>query len=65
MTSIDTCVTRKLAKSTVVLIPLFGVPYIIFLSAQRVKDHRLEVVKLYFELFVSSFQVRFFLIDSC
>ena len=39
------------------LIPLFGVPYVIFLGVQRSNNETLEVVKLYFELFVSSFQV--------
>ncbi|XP_064642154.1 secretin receptor-like isoform X2 [Lineus longissimus] len=46
----------KLAKSTLVLIPLFGVHYIIFIGLPEKFDERAEVTKLYFELFFNSFQ---------
>ena len=51
------CLSRKLAKSTLVLIPLFGVHYIVFLGLPRDVDERTELVKLYFEMFFNSIQV--------
>ncbi|XP_061193687.1 secretin receptor-like [Saccostrea echinata] len=48
---------RRLAKSTLVLIPLFGVHYVVFLGLPD--EHispEAEVVKLYFEMFLNSFQ---------
>ncbi|XP_056008386.1 secretin receptor-like isoform X2 [Ostrea edulis] len=48
---------RRLAKSTLVLIPLFGVHYVVFLGLpdQNVEPQA-EVIKLYFEMFLNSFQ---------
>jgi hypothetical protein len=50
---------RKLAKSTLVLIPLFGVHYILFslIPADKLSE-TVEIVKLYFEMICNSFQVR-------
>lgn len=50
---------RKLAKSALVLIPLFGVPYIVFLGWQENITKQVEVVKLYFEMTFNAFNVRF------
>ncbi|XP_076094162.1 secretin receptor-like isoform X1 [Mytilus galloprovincialis] len=47
---------RKLAKSTLVLIPLFGVHYIMFMAIPICLDPEMEVAWLYIELFFSSFQ---------
>ena len=48
---------RKLAKSTLVLIPLFGVHYIVFIGLPAKVDQNIELVKLYYEMFFNSFQV--------
>eukprot|EP00105_Crassostrea_gigas_P043262 XP_019927410.1 PREDICTED: secretin receptor isoform X2 [Crassostrea gigas] len=48
---------RRLAKSTLVLIPLFGVHYVIFLGLpDKDVEPEAEVIKLYFEMFLNSFQ---------
>ncbi|XP_076093314.1 secretin receptor-like isoform X2 [Mytilus galloprovincialis] len=47
---------RRLAKSTLVLIPLFGIHYIVFIGVPDDIPAVAEVVKLYFEMFFSSFQ---------
>ncbi|WAQ93683.1 PTH1R-like protein, partial [Mya arenaria] len=49
-------VNRKLAKSTLVLIPLFGVHYIVFIGLPNHVDETTELVKLYYEMFFNSFQ---------
>ncbi|XP_064614181.1 secretin receptor-like [Liolophura sinensis] len=58
---------RKLAKSTLVLIPLFGIHYMVFLGLpDRIDDNgRSELVKLYFEMFFNSFQGFFVAILFC
>lgn len=47
---------KKLAKSTLVLIPLFGVHYIVFVGLPDSVSDEAELVKLYFEMFFNSFQ---------
>ncbi|KAL4222161.1 Parathyroid hormone/parathyroid hormone-related peptide receptor [Mactra antiquata] len=49
-------VNRKLAKSTLVLIPLFGVHYMVFIGLPDEIDETTELVKLYYEMFFNSFQ---------
>ncbi|CAH1789619.1 unnamed protein product [Owenia fusiformis] len=52
---------RKLGKSTLVLVPLFGVHYIIFVAVpdeigKHSDDNNFEIGRLYFEMFFNSFQ---------
>ncbi|XP_076094370.1 secretin receptor-like isoform X2 [Mytilus galloprovincialis] len=47
---------RRLAKSTMVLIPLFGVHYIVFIGLPDNVSKEAELVKLYFEMFFNSIQ---------
>ncbi|KAK6165905.1 hypothetical protein SNE40_022720 [Patella caerulea] len=56
---------QKLAKSTLVLIPLFGVHYIVFVGLPDRLDERLELVKLYFEMFFNSIQGFFVALLFC
>ncbi|KAK7010695.1 secretin receptor [Biomphalaria glabrata] len=47
---------KKLAKSTLVLIPLFGVYYIYFIIVTYHKDYHFSVIHLYMEMTLNSFQ---------
>ncbi|XP_036360837.1 parathyroid hormone/parathyroid hormone-related peptide receptor [Octopus sinensis] len=47
---------RRLAKSTLVLIPLFGIHYIVFGGIPDSLDTKTELVKLYFDMFFNSLQ---------
>ncbi|KAL8585881.1 hypothetical protein ACOMHN_019296 [Nucella lapillus] len=47
---------RRLGKSTLVLIPLFGVHYVVFLGVPEHVHPVVELVKLYYEMFFNSFQ---------
>ncbi|XP_060598038.1 secretin receptor-like [Ruditapes philippinarum] len=47
---------RRLAKATLILIPLFGVHYIVFIGVPENLNPTAEIVKLYFEMFFNSFQ---------
>ncbi|ELU10673.1 hypothetical protein CAPTEDRAFT_220667 [Capitella teleta] len=57
---------RKMAKSTLVLIPLFGIHYMVFIwiDPSRASDV-VELVWLYFEMFFNSFQGVFIALLFC
>lgn len=60
---------RKLAKSTLILLPLFSIYYIAFSVWQPFVTNKLsvemELIRLYFEIVCSSFQVRLELRKKC
>eukprot|EP00058_Branchiostoma_floridae_P013961 XP_002599449.1 hypothetical protein BRAFLDRAFT_58979 [Branchiostoma floridae] len=56
---------QKLAKSTLVLIPLFGVHYIVFVGMPDNVGGTAYEVRLYFDLFFNSFQGFFVAILYC
>ncbi|XP_074660086.1 secretin receptor-like [Tubulanus polymorphus] len=57
---------KKLAKSTLVLIPLFGVHYILFIwLPEEGMNDMAELVKLYYEMFFNSFQGFFISLLFC
>uniref|UniRef100_A0A674PBQ0 Vasoactive intestinal peptide receptor 2 n=1 Tax=Takifugu rubripes TaxID=31033 RepID=A0A674PBQ0_TAKRU len=47
---------RRLAKSTLLLIPLFGINYVVFVYMMEPSDTNLNYVKIFFELGLGSFQ---------
>lgn len=59
-TSVFVCTHRKLAKSTLVLVLVFGVHYIVFVGMPHTFQGLSWEVRMYFELFFNSFQVTIF-----
>lgn len=49
---------RRLAKSTLLLIPLFGVNYVVFVYIMEQEGDAIEKYKIFFDLCIGSFQVR-------
>lgn len=49
--------SRRLAKSTLLLIPLFGINYVVFVYLMEPTDKNMEHIKIFFELGLGSFQV--------
>ncbi|XP_040921666.1 vasoactive intestinal polypeptide receptor 2-like [Toxotes jaculatrix] len=47
---------RRLAKSTLLLIPLFGVNYVVFVYLMELPDKNMNRVKIFFDLGLGSFQ---------
>lgn len=48
---------RRLAKSTLLLIPLFGVNYVVFVYLVEPTDKNMNHIKIFFDLALGSFQV--------
>ncbi|XP_017157265.1 vasoactive intestinal polypeptide receptor 2-like [Poecilia reticulata] len=48
--------SRRLAKSTLLLIPLFGVNYVVFFYLMEPDDETLKQIKIFFDLGLGSFQ---------
>ncbi|XP_039983393.1 vasoactive intestinal polypeptide receptor 2-like isoform X1 [Xiphias gladius] len=49
---------RRLAKSTLLLIPLFGVNYMVFVYLMEPSDKNVNRIKIFFDLGLGSFQVQ-------
>ncbi|XP_073344667.1 vasoactive intestinal polypeptide receptor 2-like [Pagrus major] len=47
---------RRLAKSTLLLIPLFGINYVVFVYMMEPTNKNMEHIKIFFELGLGSFQ---------
>ncbi|XP_018534751.1 vasoactive intestinal polypeptide receptor 2 isoform X1 [Lates calcarifer] len=47
---------RRLAKSTLLLIPLFGMNYVVFVYLMEPADKNMKRIKIFFELALGSFQ---------
>ncbi|KAI3355479.1 hypothetical protein L3Q82_018315 [Scortum barcoo] len=47
---------KRLAKSTLLLIPLFGINYVVFVYLMEPRDSSMEHIKIFFELGLGSFQ---------
>lgn len=48
---------RRLAKSTLLLIPLFGINYVVFVYLMEPSSTAMKHIKIFFELGLGSFQV--------
>lgn len=62
MLYICVCILRKLAKSTLVLVLVFGIHYIIFVGMPHTFQGPSWEIRMYCELFFNSFQVLFFVL---
>ena len=51
------CFTRRLAKSTLLLIPLFGMNYMLFVYLVEPPNKNMNRIKIFFDLGLGSFQV--------
>lgn len=49
--------SRRLAKSTLLLIPLFGINYVVFVYLMEPSNKTMNYIKIFFELGLGSFQV--------
>ncbi|XP_038588272.1 vasoactive intestinal polypeptide receptor 2-like [Micropterus salmoides] len=47
---------KRLAKSTLLLIPLFGINYVVFVYLMKPADKTMKQIKIFFELGLGSFQ---------
>ena len=56
LTHLPVC-CRRLAKSTLLLIPLFGVNYMVFVYLVETESDGMEEYKILFDLVLGSFQV--------
>lgn len=54
---VDVCLHRKLAKSTLLLVLVFGIHYIVFVGMPHTFEGQSWEVRMYCELFLNSFQV--------
>ncbi|XP_063339140.1 vasoactive intestinal polypeptide receptor 2-like isoform X1 [Pelmatolapia mariae] len=52
----DQCQYKRLAKSTLLLIPLFGVYYVVFFYLMEPENENVKQVKIFFDLGLGSFQ---------
>lgn len=57
ISSLFVFLSRRLAKSTLLLIPLFGIHYVVFVSlSESITEH----YKVFFDLALGSFQVPYY-----
>ena len=58
------CLHRKAVKATLVLLPLLGITYMLFFVNPG-EDDISQIVFIYFNSFLQSFQVRLWVIMQC